>query len=379
MIRQFGAIAFSATALACAPARTTSAPQRAATSIAVVNGPSGGRQSVAVAALVRARLDSLTPPADLRIVTNGDYDSVLSGFDNFPSTQAQFHDLALLLRADVVVTISAQQHGSVTAARAVAHYPSAAGPDSLPIFKSSSDTLVADRIARFLVAETLRKVRRKLQDAAPARVVSAPGREYLLAITRVGSRASPLGDLRERAAGPNDVEVRAWGGYGMTGTGGVVLRREAGAWQAWLVKLEDCSLHVPTAEADTASAATLDAYDVLARERCDRPIADAAEYGRVFRAHRVEMSAVRAGADTMQRAWDAAVRAGLLTLPPDVKRTWEMRDGFTYVIEVRRGAEYRASVIEHVGTPEVPADAEVKRVFDAVTSVVPGARRRGGP
>jgi hypothetical protein len=47
-----------------------------------------------------------------------------------------------------------------------------------------------------------------------------------------------------------------------------------------------------------------------------------------------------------------------------------MMDGFSYVIEVRRGAEYRASSIEQVDKPEVPADAQVKRVYEALTRLV---------
>jgi hypothetical protein len=54
-------------------------------------------------------------------------------------------------------------------------------------------------------------------------------------------------------------------------------------------------------------------------------------------------------------AWDALVEAGLLRLPPSVPRSWIMMDGHTYVLEVRRGAEYRASRIEHTSPPETAA------------------------
>ena len=53
-----------------------------------------------------------------------------------------------------------------------------------------------------------------------------------------------------------------------------------------------------------------------------------------------------------------------------------MLDGFTYVIELREGNSYRASVIEAVSKPEVDADRTVKAVYDAVMQAVEGARRR---
>jgi hypothetical protein len=53
-----------------------------------------------------------------------------------------------------------------------------------------------------------------------------------------------------------------------------------------------------------------------------------------------------------------------------------MLDGFTYVIELREGNSYRASVIEAVGKPEGDADRAVKAVYDAVRQAVEGARRR---
>ena len=53
---------------------------------------------------------------------------------------------------------------------------------------------------------------------------------------------------------------------------------------------------------------------------------------------------------------------GLFTLPTKVPRTWMMLDGHTYVLEVRRGQVYRASEIEDLEKPEVPADATIRRI-----------------
>ena len=71
----------------------------------------------------------------------------------------------------------------------------------------------------------------------------------------------------------------------------------------------------------------------------------------------------------IEAAYDAAVSEGLLTLPPEVRRKWRMYDGFTYVIELRRGNEYRASEIERLDKAEVPADEAVKKVFAAIWRV----------
>jgi hypothetical protein len=43
-----------------------------------------------------------------------------------------------------------------------------------------------------------------------------------------------------------------------------------------------------------------------------------------------------------------------------------MDDGITYVIELRRGDEYRAAEIEHLERPEVVADTQVEQVYAAV-------------
>ena len=45
-------------------------------------------------------------------------------------------------------------------------------------------------------------------------------------------------------------------------------------------------------------------------------------------------------------------------------------DGFTYVIEIRRGNSYRASVIEAIPEPEVDADRVARVVYEAVMTGV---------
>jgi hypothetical protein len=46
-----------------------------------------------------------------------------------------------------------------------------------------------------------------------------------------------------------------------------------------------------------------------------------------------------------------------------------MLDGSTYLVEVRRGKEYRAAAIERLETPEVEADAQIKAVYAALSRI----------
>jgi hypothetical protein len=59
--------------------------------------------------------------------------------------------------------------------------------------------------------------------------------------------------------------------------------------------------------------------------------------------------------------WQELKTEGILELPPRVPRSWMMLDGLTYVVEVRRGNDYRASAIEHT-KPEGRADSLVQRL-----------------
>ena len=47
-----------------------------------------------------------------------------------------------------------------------------------------------------------------------------------------------------------------------------------------------------------------------------------------------------------------------------------MDDGFMYVVELRSGGDYRASVIEHLERPETQADQQVKDVYAAVSRIL---------
>lgn len=211
---------------------------------------------------------------------------------------------------------------------------------------------------------------------AQATVVSAPEKSYILHLTQKWARESPLGDLQQGTVDPNDIELRAWGGYGLGGTTGVIVRRRGGRWQAWRAEVVSCTIDVPIAVGDTASGKTVAGFRATARKNCNTSLGDTRGGRRTFDADSLTVTALGVSAKAIEEAWSNAVDAGALELPPKVQRKWLMLDGFGYVIEVRQGRNYRASVIEHVDPPEVPADAQVKRVYAAIDRLAETARPR---
>lgn len=204
--------------------------------------------------------------------------------------------------------------------------------------------------------------------SAQARVLSAPPEPSLLSITRQWSRASSLGDLREVRAGPGYLELRVWGGFGLaTRTQGVVLRRAAGQWSAFLAQVMRCEIQIPMAVGDTASRATMQRYTAEARRQCGTPLTDVGPGAYIVTADSLVVDRLSAPDSVVEHAWTAAVRAGVLRLPGHVERSRVVDDAFMYVVELRSGGDYRASVIEHVEPPETEADRQVRDVYAAVS------------
>lgn len=204
--------------------------------------------------------------------------------------------------------------------------------------------------------------------SAQARVLSAPPEPSLLSITRQWSRASSLGDLREVRAGPGYLELRVWGGFGLaTRTQGVVLRRAAGQWSAFLAQVMRCEIQIPMAVGDTASRATMQRYTAEARRQCGTPLTDVSPGAYIVTADSLVVDRLSAPDSVVEHAWTAAVRAGVLRLPGHVERSRVVGDAFMYVVELRSGGDYRASVIEHVEPPETEADRQVRDVYAAVS------------
>jgi hypothetical protein len=187
----------------------------------------------------------------------------------------------------------------------------------------------------------------------------APGRETLLRFTQEWGRESALGELSMRSMGASDVEVRFWGGYGLFGTSAMVLRRTGDVWQAWRAEVQPCPVVLPMPVGDTVSERTLTYYRREARKTCGDRRSDTLSAAAMFRADTVGLYPLPSA--DYEAYWQELKQNGLAQLPPEVHRGWMMLDGHTYVVEVRRGNDYRASVIEHT-KPESRADTLVQRL-----------------
>jgi hypothetical protein len=206
---------------------------------------------------------------------------------------------------------------------------------------------------------------------AQARVVSAPPEPSLLSITRGWSRTSILGDLRELRTGGDDVELRVWGGYGLTTkTQGVMLRRSAKRWSAFLARVVRCEMQIPRSVGDTATHATIQGYLADAKRNCGVPLTGIGPGSRIITTDSLFVDRLDLADSTIESAWNAAVRAGALDLPGRVERNTAMDDAFMYVVELRRGAEYRASVIEHVEPAASRADQQMQAVYAALNRLL---------
>ena len=204
---------------------------------------------------------------------------------------------------------------------------------------------------------------------AQARVVSAPPEPSLLNITRQWSRASTLGDLRELRTDRDYRELRIWLGFGLTTeTQAFVLRRASGHWSAFFVRVMRCEMQIPRTVGDTASRATMEQYNAQARQHCGASVPDVAPGSQVVTTDTLLVAPLNLSDSTIDAAWAAAVSAGVLQLPPLVTRSASVDNAATFVIELRTGSDYRASVIEQLERPETLADQQAKDIYAAVVA-----------
>jgi hypothetical protein len=207
---------------------------------------------------------------------------------------------------------------------------------------------------------------------AQARVVSEPAEPSLLALTRGWSRASSLGDLREARTSSDHLELRVWAGYDTSTTQAVVVRRAGGRWAAFVARVLRCEMQIPLGVGDTASARTMQSFVAEARRHCSGPVTSAGAGVRIITADTVVVAQLALPDSTIERAWTAAVNGGALEMPGRAKHA-ASGDGLTYVVELRRGSEYRASEIERVDPPETEADRQMRRVYAVLATLVRGA------
>lgn len=117
-----------------------------------------------------------------------------------------------------------------------------------------------------------------------------------------------LEKLRELRLADKDIEVRIWGGFGLTGIDLFILSRTDSTWRARKIR------HVSNGESQPNK--------------------------RRFRVDQVEITQPSKGWDA---AWQDLLRSNLLTLPDASSINCEARynDGYSYVVEIRKGANYR--------------------------------------
>lgn len=217
-----------------------------------------------------------------------------------------------------------------------------------------------------------------------ARVASAPSEPSLLNLTTGWSRASTLGDLREMRTRSDYLELRVWRGFGESETQAVVVRRANGHWSASFARVIRCEIQIPKSVGDTASVTTMRGYVAEARRACGTSVADVGAGARIITTDTLVVQQLEVPESEIETAWKDALSAGALQLPGRVKHNRTTDDGITYLIELRRGNEYRAAEIEHVEPPEVEADAQVKQIYAAVhrlaqASAPPAASQNPSP
>jgi hypothetical protein len=108
-----------------------------------------------------------------------------------------------------------------------------------------------------------------------------------------------------------------------------------------------------------------------ARRQCDTSLGNVGAGVRIITADTLAVDQLSIPESVIDSTWKEAIRAGVLQLPGHVTHAGATSNDFTYVVELRRGTEYRASEIEHLERPETDADRQIKDVYTAVNAVLP--------
>jgi hypothetical protein len=195
--------------------------------------------------------------------------------------------------------------------------------------------------------------------------------DYLLYITQKWGRESPLGDLRRRAMRADDIELRVWGGYGLGGTSGVIIRRENGQWRAWRAAVGHCAKWVPVAVYKTGSTRAIEAHLASTNQGCDEKPPQSPPVVKYF-IQRLIVTDI-ATSPAIEQAWKVAVENDVATLPPpQLPPETVQADGFTYLLELRRGNDYRTSMTPS-GRLHEPEEVErrTRNIYLAVRALLP--------
>jgi hypothetical protein len=126
-------------------------------------------------------------------------------------------------------------------------------------------------------------------------------------VAAVGKR-----NLRDVALHESDLEIRVWGGFGLTATQGFILNRTNNQWTALGIRPE---LREP-------------------------------------RTSKFSLLPLQEPKQSWDRAWQLLLEQGLLTLPDaeTINCTAMIEDGYSYVVEVRKGRSYRTYSYDNPGS-----------------------------
>src|SRR4051812_4701612 len=209
------------------------------------------------------------------------------------------------------------------------------------------------------------------QRRAQARVVSAPSEPSLLNLTSSWARASTLGDLLEVRMSGDDLELRVWHGFGAAETQATILRRAQSHWSAAFARVVRCELQIPGSVGDTASATTMRYFVAEAKRNCGASLVDVPPGSRLITADSLFVQPLELSEAAIDAVWKEVLSGGVDELPGRVAHKTPKDEPLTFVIELRRGGEYRATEIEDVDPPEGKADAQVKQIYAAIRRLRP--------
>lgn len=201
---------------------------------------------------------------------------------------------------------------------------------------------------------------------------SEPADNHLHEVVQEWSKKSKIGSLRDAEFAEGEKEVRIWSGFGLMGTVGDALSWRDGMWvvsKGFIMRYRVGATNEIAAKGGMLPPCVLEEMS----RRCvvrrtlgmDRQPHDYALDCAIMGLGRPENNQKPLGA-----LWDELTALGLLALPPSVERdpSVVVVDGLSYVIEVRVGGSYRATVIRQ--DYEHPVDKQVHRILKAFDAAV---------
>jgi hypothetical protein len=189
-------------------------------------------------------------------------------------------------------------------------------------------------------------------------LVYQPKDNYLLEVTQKWDSArSVLGDLRKKQMESDNIELRLWDGYGLFGTRGIILKRMSGKWTVQRVNIKTCAVYYPDSLKGIVPKKKF--FAGVTTKDCN---GDKFDVGISLQVDTALVSKPLKVTANLNRLWNTLVENGLLDLPTNVKHSWIMLDGRTFVVEVRVGNFYKASVLAYLKNPKLKAYKTIKNI-----------------